>query len=299
MCNKNITLKIITMLKIDPIEYGNQKLFKLLLGGVAPRPIAFASTIDKSGNRNLAPFSFYNAFGVNPSTLIFSPSRRGRDNTTKDTFNNLKEVPEVVLNAVSYDMVYQMSLSSTEYDKGVNEFIKSGLTPLESSIVRPHRVAESPLQFECKVREIIEISGKPGSGNLVVCEIVCIHLDENILSNDGVIDPDKIDLVGRLGEDYYVRTSGNAKFMVPKPISSLGIGVDTLPENVRLSHYLTGNELGRLGNLEKLPTESEIDILRSDSNMNNFKTDTKALHKYASRLISEDKIKEALTILMI
>ncbi len=287
------------MLKIDPTDYGNQKLFKLLLGGVAPRPIAFASTVDKSGNHNLAPFSFYNAFGVNPSTLIFSPSRRGRDNTTKHTFQNLKEVPEVVINAVSYNMVYQMSLSSTEYDKGIDEFVKSGLTPLESSIIRPYRVAESPLQFECKVREIIEISGKPGSGNLVVCEIICIHLDENILSNDGNIDPDKIDLVGRLGEDYYVRTSGNAKFMVPKPVSSLGIGVDALPEHIRLSHYLTGNELGRLGNLEKLPSESEIEILRSDSGIQDFKTDNKALHEYASRLISEDKIEEALTILMI
>lgn len=299
MCNENLTSKIIKMLKIDPIEYGNQKLAKLLLSGVAPRPIAFASTVDKEGNHNLAPFSFYNAFGVNPSTLIFSPSRRSRDNTTKHTFENLKEIPEVVINAVTYNMVYQMSLTSTEYSKDVDEFVKSGLTPLESSMVRPQRIAESPLQFECKVREIIEISGKPGSGNLVICEIVCIHLDEKILGNNGNIDPNKLDLVGRLGEDYYVRTSGNAKFMVPKPISSIGIGVDSLPEHIRLSSYLTGNELGRLGNLEKLPVEDEIDIFRKDSKIQSLKNDTKSLHEYASSLISEDKIKEALTILML
>ena len=287
------------MLKIDPIEYGNQKLFKLLLGGVAPRPIAFASTVDKNGNHNLSPFSFYNAFGVNPTTLIFSPSRRGRDNTTKHTFDNLKEVPEVVLNAVTYDMVQQMSLTSTEYGKGVDEFTKSGLTPLESSLVKPLRVGESPLQFECKVREIIETSGKPGSGNLIVCEIVCIHLDEKILDGNGDIDPDKIDLVGRLGGDYYVRTSGNAKFVVPKPLSSPGIGVDALPDQIRLSHYLTGNELGQLGNLEKLPSEKEIATLREDSNLKSLKNDIKALHEYASSLISANRVKEALTILML
>ncbi len=286
------------MLKIDPIEYGNQKLFKLLLGGVAPRPIAFASTIDKDGNHNLSPFSFYNAFGVNPTTLIFSPSRRGRDNTTKHTFDNLKEVPEVVLNAVTYDMVQQMSLTSTEYDKSVNEFTKSGLTPLKSTLIKPLRVAESPLQFECKVREIIETSGKPGSGNLVICEIVCIHLDEKILDNIGNIDPDKIDLVGRLGGDYYVRTSGNAKFIVPKPLTSLGIGVDALPEHIRLSRYLTGNELGQLGNLETLPTEKEIATLKEDNNFLRLKNNIKALHEYASSLISANRVKEALTVLM-
>jgi len=286
------------MLKIDPNTYGNQKLFKLLLGGIAPRPIAFASTVDKNGNHNLAPFSFYNAFGVNPSTLIFSPSRRGRDNSTKHTLDNLKEVPEVVINAVSYNMVQQMSLSSTEYEKGVNEFVKSGLTPIESTKVKPLRVGESPLQFECRVREIIETSGKPGSGNLVVCEIVYIHLDESILDTNGDIDPDKIDLVGRLGGDYYVRTSGNSKFIVPKPLTSLGIGVDALPEHIRLSRYLTGNELGQLGNLESLPSEKEIATLQKDSNIQSLKSDIKSLHEYASSLISANKTKEALTILM-
>lgn len=287
------------MLKIDPAEYGNQKLFKLLLGGVAPRPIAFASTIDKDGNHNLSPFSFYNAFGVNPTTLIFSPNRRGRDNSTKHTLDNLKEVPEVVLNAVTYDMVHQMSLSSTEYDKGVNEFIKSGLTPLESTVVKPLRVAESPIQFECKVREIIETSGRAGSGNLVICEIVFIHIDEKILDDNGEIDTDKLDIVGRLGGDYYVRTSGSAKFTIPKPLTTIGIGVDSLPESIRLSNYLTGNELGQLGNLENLPTEKEIATLREDSNIKKLKHDTKALHEYASSLILAGKVDEALVTLLI
>ena len=217
------------MIEIDPNEYGQHKLHRLILGGIAPRPIAFASTVDKDGNPNLSPFSFYNAFGVNPSTLIFSPSRRGRDNTTKHTFENLKEVPEVVLNAVTYDMVQQMSLSSAEYPKGTNEFMKSGFTPLESTVVRPFRVKESPLQFECKVRQIIETGGQAGSANLVVCEIVHVHLDEKILDEHGEIDTDKIDFVGRLGGNYYVRTSGNSKFIVPKPSTQLGIGVDGLP----------------------------------------------------------------------
>lgn len=185
------------MLKIDPSEYSNQKLHKILLGGVAPRPIAFVSTIDKKGRVNLSPFSFYNAFGVNPTTLIFSPSRRGKDNTTKHTLENILEVPEVVINAVNYGMVQQMSLSSTEYPKGVNEFVKSGLTPVDSSIVKPPRVKESPLQFECQVREVIETGGKAGSANLVICEIVMVHINEGLLDEEGNIDTDKIDLVGR------------------------------------------------------------------------------------------------------
>ncbi len=287
------------MLQIDPNELGNQKLFKLLLSGVAPRPIAFASTIDKNGRNNLAPFSFYNAFGVNPSTLIFSPSRRGRDNTTKHTLENLKEVPEVVLNAVSYSMVHQMSLASTEYDKGVDEFIKSGFDPIPSKLVKPKRVAQSPLQFECKVRDIVEISGKPGSGNLVICEIVYIHIDQDILDANGDIHPDKIDLVGRLGGDYYVRTSGDANFLVPKPIASKGIGVDALPESIRFSEYLTGNDLGRLGNLEKIPTENDINSLRDNRDIIGIINNRKKVHLYARTLISANKVYEALTVLLL
>ena len=286
------------MLHIDPIEYGNQKLFKLLVGGIAPRPIAFAATIDKDGNHNLAPFSFYNTFGVNPTTLIFSPSRRGRDNSTKHTLENLKEVPEVVINAVNFNMVQQMSLASTEYDKGIDEFIKSGFKPLESKCIKPRRVAESPIQFECKVREIIETSGKAGSGNLVVCEIVYIHVDEKIFDTNNDIDPDKIDLVGRLGCDYYVRTSGDSKFIVPKPLTSLGIGVDALPENIRLSNYLTGNDLGQLGNLGKLPSKNEVSLIQDNPDIKLILSDTKKLHEYAHHLISLNKTMEALTVLL-
>ena len=287
------------MKQINPETYGNPQLFKLLLEGIAPRPIAFASTIDKDGNPNLSPFSFYNAFGVNPTTLIFSPSRRGRDNTTKHTLDNLKEVPEVVLNAVSYSMVHQMSLSSTEYAKGVNEFEKAGFTALDSVKVKPFRVKESPLQFECRVREIIEISGKPGSGNLVICEILHIHVDENILAPDGSIDPDKIDLVGRMGGDYYVRASGAAKFTIPKPLTTLGIGVDSLPDSIRLSEYLTGNELGQLGNIEQLPALNEIDKLKENKEIIQLASNTSALHGYAKSLIAAGNVYQALQVLMI
>lgn len=287
------------MQEIDPASYGNQQLFKLLLGGVAPRPIAFASTVDKDGTPNLSPFSFYNSFGVNPTTLIFSPSRRGRDNTTKHTFDNVMEVPEVVINAVTYDMVQQVSLSSTEYPKGINEFVKSGFTQLPSVKIRPPRVKESPLQFECKVREVIEISGKPGSGNLVVCEIVHIHIDEHILDQQGNIDPDKIDLVGRMGADYYVRTSGNAKFIVPKPLTNMGIGVDNLPEHIRLSHILSGNDLGQLGNLEQLPGADEIAALKRDAKIMLLAENKRELHLYAKQLIGSGRSYEALKVLML
>jgi len=286
------------MKQINPETYGNPQLFKLLLEGVAPRPIAFASTIDKEGKPNLSPFSFYNAFGVNPTTLIFSPSRRGRDNTTKHTLDNLKEVPEVVLNAVTYSMVHQMSLSSTEYPKGVNEFEKAGFTAIDSVKVKPLRVKESPLQFECKVRDIIEISGKPGSGNLVICEILHIHLDENILALDGSIDPDKIDLVGRMGGDYYVRASGAAKFTIPKPLTTLGIGVDSLPKSIRLSPYLSGNDLGQLGNIEQLPDASEIKKLSENEQLKQMQNNTQALHNYAKSLITSGDIYGALKVLL-
>lgn len=288
------------MLKIDPSEYPNQKLHKILLGGVAPRPIAFASTIDKNGQVNLSPFSFYNAFGVNPTTLIFSPSRRGRDNTTKHTLENILEVPEVVINAVNFDMVQQMSLSSTEYPKGVDEFVKSGLTHIASVVVKPPRVKESPLQFECRVREVIETGGRSGSANLVVCEIVMIHIDKGLLDEEGNIDTDKIDLVGRLGGDYYVRTVGNAKFRVPKPLSEIGMGVDNLPGQIRLSKYLSGNDLGILGNLKALPSVEEIKSMANQfPSVDLNSLDEKDLHIKAKQLIAEGKPYEALKILMV
>lgn len=286
------------MKEINPSTLNNQELSRILQNGIAPRPIALASTIDKNGNPNLSPFSFYNAFGINPTTLIFSPARRGRDNTTKHTLDNLKVHGEVVINAVTYNMVQQVSLSSTEYPKEVNEFIKSGLTPVESKTVRPLRVKESPVQFECKVREIVETSGKAGSANLVICEILYIHLDEKVLNEQGHIDVDKIDLVGRLGGDYYVRTSGNAKFVVPKPLTSLGMGVDSLPEAIRLSDFLTGNDLGQLGNLEQLPTEEEINSIKKGKRYSSATGSIQKLHLAAKELIAAGRIQEAMALMM-
>jgi flavin reductase (DIM6/NTAB) family NADH-FMN oxidoreductase RutF len=286
------------MIQINPKDSGYSKLDKIMLGGVTPRPIALASTIDKDGNPNLSPFSCFNTFGVNPSTLIFSPSRRGRDGSTKHTFENLKEVSEVVINAVTYAMVQQASLSSTEYAKGVNEFLKSGFTPVESVSVRPFRVKESPFQLECRVRDIIETSGLPGSANLVICEAVMVHVDEKILDENGIIDPQKLDIVGRLGSNFYVRASGDAVFTVKKPLTTIGIGVDSLPESVRLSKILTGNDLGMLGNIENLPTDEELKQIKLPAEIASAKDKTELVHRYAQELIARKDIPEALRVLV-
>jgi flavin reductase (DIM6/NTAB) family NADH-FMN oxidoreductase RutF len=229
-----------------------------LLGAVGPRPIAFASTIDENGNRNLSPFSFFNVFGANPPIAIFSPARRVRNNTTKHTLDNVKKVKEVVINIVNYNMVEQMSLASTEYAEGIDEFVKSGFTPIESVKVKPFRVKESPVQLECIVKEVIETGTEGGAGNLVICEVVMLHVSEEVLDDSGKIDTQKIDLVGRLGGDWYVRANGDALFEVEKPIRNLGIGVDQIPEDIRLSNILTGNDLGKLGNVESIPDETEV-----------------------------------------
>jgi len=204
-------------MQIDPNNIAIPKLHHMLLGAVAPRPIAFASTIDKEGRPNLSPFSFFNAFGVNPTTLIFSPSRRGRDNTTKDTYENVKEVPEVVINVVTRDIVEKANFSSAEFPKGVNEFLEAGFTMLPSEKVKPFRVKESPVQFECSVRQVIETGDGGGAANLVICEIRLIHVEDAVLDDKGVIDPDKIRLVGRMGGDHYVEAFGNAIFDLKKP----------------------------------------------------------------------------------
>lgn len=248
------------MLTLKPKDIATGKLHAYLLSAVAPRPIAFASTINQDGTPNLSPFSFYNVFSSNPPIAIFSPARRVRDNTTKHTLDNVKHTPEVVLNAVNYDMVQQMSLSSTEYPYGVNEFEKSGLTALASEMVKPFRVKESPVQLECKVNEVIALGNEGGAGNLIVCEILLVHIQERILDELGRIDQHKIDLVARLGGDWYSRNSGNALFEVPKPLSSLGIGVDAIPAPIKNSHILSGNDLGKLGNVEHLPSDTDIAI---------------------------------------
>ncbi len=245
------------MLSIDPNEISTGKRHQYLLGAVGPRPIAFASTIDENGRPNLSPFSFFNVFSANPPILVFSPARRGRDNTVKHTYLNAKATKEVVINIVNYKIVQQMSLASTEYAEGVNEFEKAGFTMLKSDLVKPFRVAESPVQFECKIKDVIELGAEGGAGNLVICEVVKMHFDEAILDDEGFIDQHKIDQVARMGGNWYTRAN-MGMFEVPKPLSKLGLGVDQIPQEIRNSKVLTGNDLGKLGNVEAFPLEEEI-----------------------------------------
>ncbi len=290
------------MIDIKPSDIPLPQLHQYILGGVAPRPIAFASTVDEQGRPNLSPYSFYNAFGVNPTTLVFSPSRRGRDNTTKHTYDNVKKVPEVVINAVNWDIVEQMSLSSTEYPEGTNEFVKAGLTMQKSDRVRPFRVKESPVQFECKVREIIETGSEGGAGNLVICEILIMHIDEGILDEGGRIDPYKAKLVGRLGANYYTKAFGDAIFEVEKPLAKLGIGVDGLPEEIRNSTVLTGNDLGKLGNTEALPSEEELKEFGEQKWVKEWfasnRDDVSVRHKKARELLDAGMVSDALKFLL-
>lgn len=245
------------MTSFEPKDISTGKLHSYLLSAVAPRPIAFASTLDKAGNPNLSPFSFFNVFSANPPILIFSPARRVRDNTTKHTLENVLDTKEVVINMVNFDIVHQMSLSSTEYPESVNEFEKAGLNMLNSDLVKPFRVAESPVQMECIVKEVVALGDQGGAGNLVICEVVKIHIDDEVLDSNGHIAQEKLDLVARAGGSYYSRAR-NGFFEIPKPLSTLGIGVDSFPDFVRNSMILTGNDLGMLGNVEAMPTEESV-----------------------------------------
>jgi Conserved protein/domain typically associated with flavoprotein oxygenases, DIM6/NTAB family len=247
------------MISIEPKEISTAKLQGYLQGSVGPRPIAFASTVDRNGNPNLSPFSFFNLFSANPPILVFSPSRRVRDNTIKHTLINAEAIREVVINVVNFDMVQQASLSSTEYGNGVNEFLKAGFTPIPSDLVKPFRVKESPVQFECKIQEIISLGSEGGAGNLIICEIVKMHIDEKILDENGAVDQHKIDLVSRLGGNWYSR-SNMGLFEVEKPLTTLGIGVDQIPDFIKNSPIFDGNDLGKLGNVEALPTSEEVAI---------------------------------------
>lgn len=247
------------MISISPSEISAMDLQGYLQSAVAPRPIAFASTIDLDGNPNLSPFSFFNVFSSKPPILIFSPARRVRNNTLKHTLINCESTKEVVINIVNYDMVQQTSLSSTEYPDGVNEFEKAGFTQLSSMLVKPFRVAESPIQFECKVNEIIALGTEGGAGNLVICEVIKIHINENVLDENGKIDQYKVDLVSRLGNNWYSRVNAGL-FEVEKPLTTLGIGIDQIPNFVKENKIFDGNDLGKLGNVENLPTLEEINI---------------------------------------
>jgi len=246
------------MLSINPQEISTKKLHSYLLGAVAPRPIAFASTVDRDGNPNLSPFSFFNVFGANPPILIFSPARRVKNNTTKHTLDNALATKQVVINVVNYAIVQQMSLSSSDYPQGVNEFEKAGFTMLPSEKIQPFRVAESPVQFECKVNDVIFTGEKGGAGNLIVCEVLKIHISDQVLADDGSIDQHKIDLVARAGGSFYTRAR-DGFFEIPKPITTIGIGVDALPIEIKDSKVLTGNNLGLLGNIAQLPTQEAVD----------------------------------------
>lgn len=290
-------------MQINPGQVKTAELHSWLQSAIAPRPICFASTMDKDGQPNLSPFSFFNLFGSNPPTLIFSPARRVRDNTIKHTLENIYATKEVVINVVNYAMVQQASLASCEYPRGTSEFEKAGFTPLPSEKIKPFRVKESPVQLECMVREVIETGQEGGAGNLVICEPVLIHINDDILDSKGAIDPHKIDLVARMGADYYCRASGDAVFEVAKPNTALGIGVDALPLTIRYSHILTGNNLGQLANVQQQPV---IDPSFDDVHLKNIfqyysiapEEMEKELHRYAQKLLEQGKVQEAWQVLL-
>ena len=293
------------MLSLDPKELTVQRLHQLLLGAIGPRPIAFASTLDQNGNANLAPFSFFNVFSANPPILVFSPALSGRTGQSKDTFNNAKVVPEVVINVVNYNMVHQMSLASSPYAPGVDEFIKAGFTPLASEKVAPFRVAEAPVQFECKVNQIIELGQEGGAGNLIICEVVQLHIQEELLNENGLIDQHKIDLVARMGGDWYCRANTHAMFEIKKPISTCGIGYDALPPDIKSSQLLSANDLGQLAGIEELPNETDVNeykLLELSTLFLELEHDAsaleQALHQKAHALLAQNQLEEArLTLL--
>lgn len=294
------------MLTLDPQSMKTGLFHSYMLSAIAPRPIAFASTVDKDGRPNLSPYSFFNAFGSKPPILVFSPARRVRDNTIKHTLENVYETKEVVINVVNYAMVHQMSLSSSEFPKGINEFEKAGFTMIPSETIRPFRVKESPAQFECKVLQVIETGTEGGAANLIICEILRMHIDTAVLNEENKIDPNKIDLIGRMGGEWYCRASGQALFEVAKPLAQPGIGVDQLPEKIRLSSVLTGNNLGQLANVHHLPDESAIretmqrDFMRELTQRFGYDAailETR-LHELAKSLLEKNEVELAWNVLM-
>lgn len=288
---------------LDPKDLSQPNLHGYLLSAIAPRPICFASTINEKGEVNLSPFSFFNVFSSNPPIMIFSPARRGRDNTTKHTYENVLKVKEVVINVVNHSIVEQMSLSSTEYGDGVNEFIKAGLTQVGSEKVKPPRVGEAPVAFECVVDDVIQLGDGPGAGNLVIARVVLMHIREEYLDASNKLDTQKLDLVARMGGSWYCRANGDALFEIPKPIRTKGMGVDQLPKSIRESTILTGNNLGRLGNQEKLPSKEEILEMKKleaiQSVLSTSNDAQKDLHLLAQRWLNENETAAALKALML
>lgn len=277
------------MFTIDVKELNNQKIYHYLTGAIGPRPIAFASTIDNNGVRNLSPFSFFNVFSSNPPILVFSPARSGRTGATKNTLDNAKATKEVVINIVNYNLVHQMSLASSPYEATIDEFEKSGLTPISSETVKPFRVKESPIQIECKVNEIIALGQNGGAGNLIVCEVLKMHIDEQVLDENNLIDQQKIDLVSRMGGNWYCRADKNSMFEVQKPITTIGMGVDQIPEEIRNSKILTGNDLGLLGSVEAIPTPKEID---------DYPTPKGEKYQIAKKLLATNQVLNAWKVLL-
>ena len=292
------------MPSFSPEELITRDRHRILLGAVGPRPIALVSTVDEFGNPNLSPFSFFNIFSSNPPTVIFSPARRVRDNTTKDTLHNALREQEVVVNVVNYDLVQQVNLSSAEYPSHVDEFVKSGLTPVPSELVAPPRVAESPVSLECIVKDVVALGEEGGAGNLVICEIKKIHCAAHVMSDEGGLDQEALDLVGRMGKNWWVRASGDALFSVGAP--KVGIGVDQIPLVIRNSTVLTGNDLGLLGGVTVLPTEEEIEQKKNDFDIRRLLQNyadgierREALHEVARELLENGHVHEAWKVLLI
>jgi flavin reductase (DIM6/NTAB) family NADH-FMN oxidoreductase RutF len=292
------------MLTIDPAKTLTKDLHQFLLGCVAPRPIAFASTIDEEGNANLAPYSFFNCFSSNPPILVFSSNRRVADNSTKDTLHNVRKTGEVVINVVNYNIVRQMALASVSFPKEISEFKKTGLTPIPSDLVKPFRVKESPAHMECRVKDIITLGEHGGAGHLIICDVLRMHIDENVIDERNRIDPHKIDLMGRMGRAYYVRASGAAIHTIVQSVEEIGVGFDQLPESIRTSSILTGNNLGQLAGLTALPEkEAILQIVDADERVkqilekDNFQ---ELLHTYAKKLLDErDDKKNAIKIALL
>lgn len=288
------------MLTINPKEIEVPRLHQLLLGAIGPRPIAFASTVDENGVPNLSPFSFFNVFSANPPILIFSPAKSGRTNTHKDTYNNVKKVPEVVINVVTYDMVQQTSLSSSPYPAETDEFIKSGFTKVASETIKPFRVAESPVQLECKVNQVIELGDQGGAGNLVICEVVRMHINEAVLNDKGLIDQFKISLVSRMGGNWYCHANKESMFEVQKPLTTIGIGFDQIPDDIKNSSILSGNDLGLLASVEALPNETDVneykllDLSEIFVSLEVHPVELeKKLHEHAKELLKNNQVEEA------
>lgn len=288
------------MISINPEEVGNPKIHHYLLGAIGPRPICLASTIDNNGVPNLAPFSFFNVFSSNPPVAIFSPARSGRTGKQKDTYNNVKENSEVVINVVTHSIVEKVSLSSSPYSPEIDEFVKSGFTPIKSELIKPFRVKESPVQLECKVFNVIELGETGGAGNLILCNILRIHIDENILDENSMIDQRKIDLVSRMGGNWYCRADENSMFEITKPITTCGVGYDLIPKDILSSNVLDSNELAKLAGIEEIPDETQVNeyklielcdiFLKYDKQDDKLKTE---LHILAKNYLKEDKIKQA------